>query len=127
ARTAQWLHVAEYIAFRLSGAGATDWSLACRSMAFDLRNHCWDPAIFEAAGVDRAVMAPLVPSGTPVGKVTREAAEATGLPEGAVVAAGGQDHVCGAFAAGAVRRGQMCDSMGTAEALFVALDQQLDD
>jgi xylulokinase len=35
---------------------------------------------------------------------------------------GGHDHVCGAFAAGVTEHGAVLDSMGTAEALFVALD-----
>lgn len=127
ARTTRWLHVADYIAFELSGEGATDWSLASRSMAFDLRKRDWDDGILRTAGIPRGIMAPAVASGTGVGSVTREAALATGLPVGAVVSAGGQDHVCGALAARVVRPGQILDSMGTAEALFVALDEPLSD
>src|SRR5262245_39213487 len=41
ARTVRWLNVADYIAFKLSGGQATDWSLACRSSAFDIRKHDW--------------------------------------------------------------------------------------
>jgi xylulokinase len=73
------------------------------------------------------MMASPVPSGTRIGRVTANAAAATGLPEGAAVAAGGQDHVSGALAAGVVRRGQMLDSIGTAEAVFLSLDEPLSD
>jgi xylulokinase len=72
-------------------------------------------------------MAPAVASGTRIGGVTAEATGATGLPEGAAVAAGGHDHVCGALAAGVVRRGQMLDSMGTAEGLLFAFDEPIFD
>ena len=127
ARTVRWLHVAEYIAYKLCGEGATDWSLASRSLAFDIRKHDWDAGTLRAAGIPPEIMAPAVASGTRVGAVTAEAAALTGLPAGAAVAAGGQDHVCGALAAGVVERGQILDSIGTAEALFVALDEPLAD
>jgi xylulokinase len=122
ARTVRWLNVADFIAFKLSGAAATDWSLASRTMAFDIRERTWASDILDAAGVARTIPAPAVASGTRIGDVTPQAAAATGLPVGTTVAAGGHDHVCGAFAAGAIRHGQILDSMGTAEALFVALD-----
>ena len=66
-----------------------------------------------------------VPSGTPVGNVTAEAARLTGLPESAVVAAGGHDHICGALAAGVVRPETVLDSFGTAEVVLLSLDQPL--
>jgi xylulokinase len=127
ARTVRFLLIADYIAYRLSGVAATDWSLASRTMAFNIRAHDWDDRILSAAGISRDILAPPVPSGTRIGSVTASAAEQTGLPAGAAVAAGGHDHVCGALAAGVVRRGQMLDSMGTAEAIFLPLDEPLAD
>lgn len=127
ARTVRWLHVADYIAFKLSGEMATDWSLASRTLMLDLRNRRWDDGVLRAAGLSPQLLAPLAASGTRIGGVTSEAAAATGLPAGCAVATGGHDHVCGALAAGAVKRGQMLDSMGTAEALFLAMDEPLTD
>jgi xylulokinase len=124
-RSVRWLNVADFIAFKLSGEAITDWSLASRTLAFDIRNLRWATDILDAAGIPRAMMAPTVAGGTRIGSVTRLAAEATGLPAGIAVAAGGHDHVCGALAAGIVEPGQILDSMGTAEALFVALDAPL--
>jgi xylulokinase len=122
-RAVRWLNVADFIAYRLSGEAATDWSLASRTMMFDIRRLNWDAAILREAGIPTSLPAPAVASGTPIGAVSSEIAKMTGRPVGAVVAAGGQDHVCGALAAGVVTPGSVCDSMGTAEALFVALDQ----
>lgn len=124
-RTVRWLNIADFIAYRLSGEAATDWSLASRTLAFDIRRQTWDSDILTSAGVPTTFLAPAVPSGIRIGSITSEAAVATGLPKGAAVAAGGHDHVCGALAAGVVERGQILDSMGTAEALFVALDAPL--
>ncbi len=127
ARSVRWLHIADYIAFKLSGEAATDWSLASRTLIFNLRNLDWDSGILETVGLPGSLMAPPVASGTRIGSVTAGAAALTGLPQGAAVGAGGHDHVCGALAAGVTRRGQMLDSMGTAEALFLPLDQPLSD
>jgi len=119
--------VADFVAYRLSGQQATDYSLASRSLAFNLARRDWDGELLTEAGVPPGVMAPAVQSGAAIGKVTTAAAVATGLPEGVVVGAGGHDHVCGAFAAGVIQHGQMLDSMGTAEALFFPRDEPITD
>lgn len=123
ARTVRWLNMADYIAYRLSGVQATDYSLASRTLAFDLRRRQWAEALIREAGLSPSWFAPLTPSGARLGRVTPAAAEATGLPPTAWVAAGGHDHVCGALAAGVVKPGAMLNSMGTAEAVFIPLEQ----
>ncbi len=123
ARTARWLNMADFIAFRLSGAQATDYSLASRTLAFDLRTLCWSDELIGLAGVRPDLFARPVPSGTVVGQVTAEAAQATGLLAGVPVVSGGHDHLCGALAAGVIQSGDLLDSMGTAESLLMPLDK----
>ena len=122
AAAARWLHVADYIAFRLCGVQATDYSLATRTMLFDLPNLCWSDALIEAAGLRADLLPAAVPAGTRLGGVTPEAAAATGLPAGIAVGCGGHDHICGALAAGAYQEGAGLNSMGTAEVAFLPLD-----
>lgn len=117
-----WLHVADYIAFRLCGARTTDYSLASRSMLFDLRARRWSDALIERAGLRSDLLPEPVASGTRIGEVTETAAAETGLAPGTIVGAGGHDHVCGALAADVRRVGDCLDSMGTAEAAFLPLD-----
>jgi xylulokinase len=121
ARTTRAHFVADYIAFRLSGASMTDYSLASRTLMFDLHRQEWSGEILEAAGIGSDVLAPLAPGGTAIGTVTAAASAATGLPRTCVVSTGGHDHVCGALAAGVTRPGQMLNSLGTAEAVFLPL------
>lgn len=123
ARARRWLCMADYVAFRLSGEQAMDFSLACRTMAFDIRRRTWSGELLGLAGIDPALFPPAVPSGTALGRLRPEVAEVTGLPSSAVVAAGGQDHWCGALAAGIVAPGDVLDSVGTAEAIIVVLDR----
>ena len=123
ARARRWLCMADYVAFRLSGEQAMDFSLACRTMAFDIRRRTWSNHLLSLAGIDPSLLPPAVPSGTALGRLCREVAAITGLPESAVVAAGGQDHWCGALASGIVGPGDALDSVGTAEAIIVVLDR----
>jgi len=126
-RTASWLNVADYIAFRLSGAFATDYSLASRTLALDLHRLRWAEELLQEADVSHSLFAPLRPSGSLLGSVTPEAAEATGLPGSVKVAIGGHDHVCGALAVGVTEPGTMLNSLGTAEAIFLPLEHPLTD
>lgn len=127
ARTVRWLNTADYIAYRLCGSQATDYSLASRTLALDLRRLVWAEALIQEVGLSPSLFAPLAPSGTRLGLVTLTAAEATGLPPTTWVATGGHDHVCGALAVGVVKPGAVLNSMGTAEAIFVPLEQPIFD
>jgi xylulokinase len=126
ARSVRWLMLADFIAYRLCGETATDLSLASRTLMLDLHHKRWHEETLAQAEIDPKRLAPLVPGGTPLGPVTAEAAALTGLPVTAIVASGGHDHVCGALAAGVTRPGQMLNSLGTAEALFLPIEQPLD-
>lgn len=121
ATAACWLHVSDYIAFRLCGVQATSPSLASRTMLLDLAHVEWSSTVVAAAELRATLLPPLVPAGVPLGYINATAAAATGLPTDAVVGCGGHDHSCGALAAGVYDEGVALDSMGTAEPAFLAL------
>jgi xylulokinase len=127
ARSVRWLMLADFIAYRLCGETATDLSLASRTLMLDLHWKRWDEETLAQAGIDQGLLAPLVPAGTPLGQITSDAAALTGLPVTVAVMAGGHDHVCGALAVGVTRPGQMLSSLGTAEAVFLPIEQPLVD
>jgi xylulokinase len=126
-RTATWLNVADYMAFRLCGVAATDYSLASRTLALDLHGLRWAGELLEEVGISPDLFAPLRGGGSFLGPVTPDAASATGMPESAGVASGGHDHVCGALAVGVTQKGTMLNSLGTAEAIFLPLERPLTD
>ncbi|WP_419943758.1 FGGY family carbohydrate kinase [Candidatus Poriferisodalis sp.] len=72
--------MADWMAYRLCGEMATDYSLASRTMLFDLAARDWPAELFEAADLDRPLMAPTVRAGTTLGRVQPDAATMTGLP-----------------------------------------------
>lgn len=117
-----WLNMADWAAFRLSGEMATDYSLASRTMLLDVGAKRWSDELLGAADLSADRFAPLVQSGSAVGHVHADAAQATELPIGCVVGAGGQDHVCAALALGVTEPAMLLDSIGTAEAFFLVTD-----
>ena len=126
-RTRRWLNMADYLAWRLSGVAASDHSLASRTLALDLANGKWAEDLVREAGIDPGLLQPLTANGAPLGPVTAEASEATGLPGTCIVGVGGHDHIVGALAAGAWRPGTLLNSLGTAEALLLAHDKPTTD
>ena len=122
-----WLHLADYVAFRLCGIPATDPSLACRTLAYDLNRGTWAGEILEAVGVSPSSLPPVRKSGTPLGVLTPSSATATNLPKSTIVSVGIHDHPGGAFAAGGLNIGVLFDSIGTSESLNSLLKEPLFD
>lgn len=110
-----WLSVADYIAYRLTRALGTDYSLAGRTYAFSLPDAAWDVPWLQGFGLAADLFPPAYPSGTSLGRVKEAVA---GLVAGTPVAVSGHDHICAALAAGVVAPGPLFDSIGTAEALL---------
>jgi xylulokinase len=113
ARTARWLHLADYIAYRLSNIPATDPSLACRTLAYNLANGTWETALLTEVGVDPATFPPILRSGTLLGPVTPSAAKETDLPAGCMVCVGAHDQLSGTFAVAGLAKEVVTDSLGT--------------
>jgi xylulokinase len=118
-----WLSTADYIAFRLTGVMATDYSLAGRTYAFMIDELTWDEDWLQKMGLPTDIFPNANPSTRPIGELSRAAASLLGLPARLPVCICGHDHVCAAFAAAGTGSGQVLDSMGTAEALIGRFDQ----
>ncbi len=127
ARTATWLNTADYIAFRLSGIPATDYSLASRTLAFDLHRRQWADDLLSELHLSPNIFAPLCTAGTNLGPILPDIAREIGLPQHTRICAGGHDHICGALAVGVTEPGTMLNSLGTAEAMCLPLSQPLTD
>lgn len=124
-RMAHWLSVPDYILWRLSGEQATDYTIASRTMLFDQRRLGWSEDLLQRAGLHPDQLPRPLPSGTPIGQITPEAASQCGLPAGVLCVLGGHDHLCATFAAGAYQPGTVADSSGTAQGLMLFLNDFL--
>lgn len=120
---ASWLCMAEYVAFRLSGVKRAEYSLASRTLAFDITQDCWSAEICSAVDIPISLFSPLVAAGTPTGELLAELSEATGISRSAKISISGHDHMVGSVAVGITEEQQILNSTGTTEGLLVVLSK----
>ena len=112
----------DYIAYKLSGVFATDYSDASGMLLLDVQKQDWSDKMLEIVGVERSQLATLYHSYEAVGTVTAQAAKETSLPTTAKVVIGGGDQAVGAIGSGIVSEGMCSVSLGTSGVLFIAAD-----
>ncbi|MDR0690097.1 MAG: FGGY-family carbohydrate kinase, partial [Spirochaetaceae bacterium] len=77
----------------------------------------WDKDQCQEFGLDQDKFPPFAPLGSPIGKVSSEAAAYFGLPRGIPLIAGGPDFIMALIGVGAVAPGIVCDRGGTSEGI----------
>jgi xylulokinase len=125
ARAAHVLLPKDYIRYRLTGDYATEVSDASGTVLLDVRNRRWSAEMLDALDIPPEWMPPVYESPEPSTRISREAAEATGLREGTPVVGGGGDQAAGAVGSGIVRQGTMSVVLGTSGVVFAATESFL--
>jgi len=113
----RWLLWGDLVTAALGGEALTSFSLANRTMLFDIAAEDWSAELLAAAGIERRNLPRCAPSGAPAGEVSPAAAEELHLPAGAKIIVGGHDQCCNALGAGAIRPGQAVTGIGTVECI----------
>ena len=109
----------DYINFLLTGKYTAEFGDASGTALFDVRNRSWSKKVCGLIGPDVfAALPDLIAPGEQAGKVSPQAAELYGIPEGAIVSAGGGDNMMSAIGTGTVRDGFLTMSLGTSGTLF---------
>lgn len=120
---AERVHLIEdFVVWHLTHTHQIDYSLATRTMAFDIQALDWSRDIFDAAGIDMKLMGRPVPTGTSAGTVTAEAARKTGLSPDTQIISVSHDQVAAAVGAGAFDSSVAVDGAGTVECLTPVYD-----
>ena len=120
---AKRIHLIEdFVVWHLTHKAQIDYSLATRTMAFDIHNLTWSKEVFDAAGIDVSLMSETVPTGTSAGTVTESAAKRTGLNRECVIVSVAHDQVAAAVGAGAFDGSVAVDGAGTVECLTPVYD-----
>lgn len=116
-----WLHIAEFIAYCLTGAMKTEISLASRTMLFNIKDREWDDELIREFGIEKDLLQEVVHAGKIIGSVQKTVSQYTKIPEGIPVAIAGHDHIVGAFGIGSTLDGDVTNSCGTAETLVITM------
>lgn len=113
----------DYIVYKLTGNAYIDYSLAARTMAFDIRNKCWSDEIFDAAGIDKNLLSAPVPAFNIAGKIKAEFLEKFGIKNCVKIVNGAHDQVAAAVGSGVFEVGQAVDGTGTVECVTPVFDK----
>ncbi len=112
-KTAMFLSVPDYIAYKMTGIPALDYSNVGINQLGNISQRCYDPDILGFSGIREEQLPAVYPSGTPIGKLSPEAAEELGLSTECVFSVGAHDQYAVALGAGAVKDGDILIGSGT--------------
>lgn len=124
-----FLFIAGFICSRLSGVKATDVSLACRSLLYDVKKGCWSKELLDASGILESQLPLVVQPGADLGKILPEMAAQLGLPATTRIIIGTHDQIVNALGAGVAKLGDAVDTSGTCECitpLFASIPENLE-
>lgn len=125
----KFLFIAGFICYRLCGKAATDVSLACRSLLYDVKQGKWSEELAQAAGIPMGTLPEVVLYGTALGTLIPGVAQELHLPESVQVVIGTHDQIVNALGAGVQNVGDAVDTSGTCECitpLFTEIPETLD-
>ena len=125
AKVRQVLLPKDYVRYRLTGGYATDRAGAGGTLMLDLETRDWSNELLDTFDIPHAWL-PRTHEGSEItGRVSREAAELTGLAAGTPVMGGGGDQAAQAVGVGAVEPGVVALTLGTSGVVFASVDRPL--
>lgn len=123
-KTKYFGHVNTLMAQRMSGEFAIDYSNASYTNLFETTGgYKWSEFLCRKTGIDIEKLPPLYASTHVVGGLIHSDLIELGIPEQTPVIIGGGDTACATFAAGVVKTGDVCESVGTTNVLTICVDQ----
>jgi xylulokinase len=112
-RADKFLLWGSFVPFMLGADPVVDYSLANRTLLFDIDRRAWSREILEVARLDPAKLPDIAPSGTVIGTVSGDMASELGLPANVAIVAGAHDQCASALGCGVIQEGRAVYSMGT--------------
>lgn len=116
---------ADFILVKLGAEPHIDYSLAARTLMFDVKSRDWSSKIIKTADIRPELLARPVPAGSPVGCINPVIAEKLRLPKNLMLLAGAHDQTAAALGAGIIRTGMALDGMGSNECIVPAFNRLL--
>ena len=112
----------DYILYKLTGRICTEMSDAAGTLLLDVKNRCWSEKLCDLLDIDKSILPEVLESIDVVDKISKEAAENTGLSQSIKVIAGGADNACSAVGNGIVEEGIILASIGSSGVVLAHTD-----
>jgi xylulokinase len=101
-KTYKFFTYADYINVRLGAEPCIDYSMASRTMAFDILEKKWSDRILSKLSIDLGYLSKPVACGKVIGQISHAVADEIGISKKALLVSGGHDQACAAIGAGIV-------------------------
>ena len=122
-KTYKFLCWEDFIFYKLGAEPSTDYSVACRTLAFNILKNRWEENILKKIGIDILKFPKAYPSGTEIGKVSSNLCRELGFKDNIKIVTGGFDQCCTALGAGITKSGMVSIGTGTMEVMQVCFDK----
>jgi xylulokinase len=123
ARVRRILLPKDYIRLMLTGEFATEVSDASGTSLLNIAERRWSPRMLAALDLTEDMLPAVYESPEVSGRISAQAAQATGLAPGTPVVGGGGDQAAGAVGNGIVRQGVVSVTTGTSGVVFAHMDE----
>jgi xylulokinase len=117
-KTWKFMCFGDFIAYRLGADPCIDFSMASRTLLFDIKKRSWSHNIFSETGLKEELFSEPIASAQLIGTVSPKTSKELGLPLGTKIISGGHDQVCCALGCGVINYGIAMDSLGTTESIL---------
>ncbi len=126
-RIAHVLLPKDYLRYYLTGDLGTDVTDASATSMMDVAEREWNQLLLDSLDIDAGILPPISESLQVAGTLSRQSAEASGLPAGIPVVFGGGDQAMQAVGNGIIQPGLLSSTIGTGGQLFTPVDTPLYD
>lgn len=126
-KTYKFLCWEEYIFSKLGVQPVTDYSVTCRTLAFDIKNKQYSEEILNKIGINKDLFPEAFLSGTEIGKANKNIAKDLGFIRDVKIVTGGFDQICAALSCGVTKEGIASINTGTMEVMHVCLKEPVSD
>ena len=126
-RLAKVLLAKDYVRYRLTGDMATEPSDASGTLLVDPARLEWSEPMLRAVDLPASLLPTIGESSVVLGRLTKEAAELTGLRPETPVVGGGADNACGAAGVGVIAPNDAVASWGTSGTVLLPTAEPLVD
>lgn len=126
-KAAKLLLVEDYLIYKLTGEFVGETALYCSTLLMDINTGKWWDDYLDFAGIPKEKLVRLTTPGVVVGKLTSEAAQATGLSTETLVVTGGMDQACGSVGSGNIKPGIVTETTGASLNICATTDRPVFD
>jgi len=122
-KSKKFLCVGDYLFMKFGLIPTIDYSMAARTMAFNISNKNWSQEILESAKIDVDLLPAVKHSGTIIGEICSKISDELGLEKNVIAVTGGHDQACGAFGSGITEGKIAVNAIGTSDVFAPVLEK----